>query len=88
MKPAWKEQTGGLREEGKSKMAQFLHNEVRNITFITSCRPNGSKRRMAQKEASVYWSFFLIKKTTEILSNIVVDFVSQGIVTLEAVQLQ
>ena len=22
MKPAWKEQTGGLREEGKSKMAQ------------------------------------------------------------------
>ena len=60
MKPAWKEQTGGLREEGKSKMAQIFRNEVRNITFITSCRPNGSKRRMVQKEASVYyWSFFL-----------------------------
>ena len=28
MKPAWKEQTGGLREEGKSKMAQIFRNEV------------------------------------------------------------
>ena len=34
MKPAWKEQTGGLREEGKSKMAQIFRNEVRNM-FIS-----------------------------------------------------
>ena len=53
MKPAWKEQTGGLREEGKSKMAQYLRNEVSKYVYITSYRPNGSKRRMAQKEASV-----------------------------------
>ena len=53
MKPAWKEQTGGLREEGKSKMAHNLRNEVRKLNLITSSRPNGSKRRMAQKEASV-----------------------------------
>ena len=53
MKPAWKEQTGGLREEGKSKMAQYLRDEVSKYVYITSYRPNGSKRRMAQKEASV-----------------------------------
>ena len=48
MKPAWKEQTGGLREEGKSKMAHNFRNEVRKLNLITSSRPNGSKRRMAQ----------------------------------------
>ncbi len=69
MKPAWKEQTGGLREEGKSKMAQIFRNEVRNITYITSCRPNGSKRRMAHKEASVYWSFFYFKDTERTEKN-------------------
>ena len=63
MKPAWKEQTGGLREEGKSKMAHNFRNEVRKLNLITSSRPNGSKRRMAQKEASVYWSFFYFKDT-------------------------
>ena len=53
MKPAWKEQPGSLREEGKSKMAQYLRDEVSKYVYITSYRPNGSKRRMAQKEASV-----------------------------------
>ena len=71
MKPAWKEQTGGLREEGKSKMAQIFRNEVRNITYITSCRPNGSKRRMAQKEgaAPYFWDsplfYFILKVQKE-----------------------
>lgn len=43
MKPAWKEQTGGLREEGKSKMAHNFRNEVRKLNLITSSRPNGSE---------------------------------------------
>ena len=65
MKQAWKEQTGGLREEGKSKMAQIFRNEVSKYVYITSYRPNGSKRRMVQIEASVYWSFFLFLKNLE-----------------------
>ena len=43
MKPAWKEQTGGLREVGKSKMAQ--------------------------KNASVYWSFLYFKDTERTEKN-------------------
>ena len=37
--------------------------------YITSYRPNGSKRRMAQKEASVYWSFFCFKDTERTEKN-------------------
>ena len=54
MKPAWKEQTGGLREEGKSKMAQIFRNEVRKLNLITSSRPNGS-------EADVWPKYFAMK---------------------------
>ena len=73
MKPAWKEQTGGLREEGKSKMAQYLRNEVSKYVYITSYRPNGSKRRMAQKEgaAPYFWdsSLFYFKGTERTEKN-------------------
>ena len=69
MKPAFLSQTGGLREEGKSKMTHNFRNEVRKLNLITSSRPNGSKRRMAHKEASVYWSFFYFKGTERIEKN-------------------
>ena len=73
MKQAWKEQTGGLREEGKSKMAHNFRNEVRKLNLITSSRPNGSKRRMAQKEgaAPYFWDspLFYFKGTERTEKN-------------------
>lgn len=57
--------------------------EVANSIVITAVgnKVGGNFAKAAERA-------LLDKKTTEILSNIVADFVSQGIVTLEAVQLQ
>ena len=41
------------KRKRSGRMAQYLRNEVSKYVYITSYRPNGSKRRMAQKEASV-----------------------------------